>query len=55
MEVSSMAGEKNKKFTRRDFVVGSGTVLAGGALTACAPTTTLAATVADIKAEYPLQ
>ncbi len=35
--------QKTGKFSRRDFVVGSGTVLAGGALTACTPATTLAA------------
>ena len=33
---------KNKKFSRRDFVVGSGTVLAGGALTACTPANAIA-------------
>jgi protein NrfC len=50
-----MAGEKKKekKFSRRDFVVGSGTVLAGGALTAVAPKSTLAATAIDAKQEYP--
>jgi protein NrfC len=52
-----MAGEKKKeekKFSRRAFVVGSGTVLAGGALTAVAPGSTLAATAADAKQDYPL-
>jgi len=29
--------EKKKKFSRRDFVIGSGTVIAGGALAACTP------------------
>ncbi len=33
---------KNKKFSRRDFVVGSGTVLAGGALTAYTPANAIA-------------
>ncbi len=49
-----MAGEKTtvpekvqkKKFSRRDFVVGSGTVLAGGALVAVTPSATAAATAA---------
>jgi len=47
------AGPKTakKKFSRRDFVVGSGTILAGGALTACA-SATLAATTAEA-AESP--
>lgn len=51
-----MAGEKKteKKFSRRDFVVGSGTVLAGGALTVVASKSTLAATAADTKEDYPL-
>jgi protein NrfC len=40
------------KFTRRDFVVGSGTVLAGGALTACAPAAAIAASPAE-KNPYP--
>ena len=44
-----MAGEKitKKKFSRRDFVVGSGTVLAGGALAVVAPISAPAATAAD--------
>jgi protein NrfC len=44
-----------RKFSRRDFVVGSGTVLAGGALTACTSSNALAAagSPAD-KSEYPL-
>ena len=56
MEESSMAGEKKekKRFSRRDFVVGSGTVLAGGALTAVASKSAVAATAADTKQEYPL-
>ncbi len=56
MEESSMAGEKKteKKFSRRDFVVGSGTVLAGGALAVVAPKSTSAATAADAKQDYPL-
>ncbi len=41
-----------KKFTRRDFVVGSGTILAGGALTVAASKPLNAATAA--KGEYPL-
>jgi len=51
-----MAGEKKdkKKFSRRDFVVGSGTVLAGGALTAVAPAKALAATVAESKETFPI-
>jgi protein NrfC len=42
-----MAGEKKsakKRFTRRDFVVGSGTIIAGSALTAYVPPEGLAAT-----------
>jgi protein NrfC len=58
MEVSFMAGDKRtvpekaekKKFSRRDFVVGSGTALAGGALTVVAPKAAEAATGGD----YPL-
>ncbi len=42
-----------KKFSRRDFVVGSGAVLAGGTLTACTSTTALGATQAE-KNAYPL-
>ena len=53
-----MAGDKRtvpekaekKKFSRRDFVVGSGTALAGGALTVVAPKTSEAAAGED----YPL-
>jgi protein NrfC len=40
MEEPSMAVEKNtkeKNYSRRDFVIGSGTVIAGGALSVCAP------------------
>jgi protein NrfC len=51
-------GEKSgkKKFSRRDFVVGSGTVLAGGALTACTTAATLGASTAEAAAKdsYPL-
>ncbi len=36
-----------KKYSRRDFVVGSGTVLAGGALAVYKPATTLAATTPE--------
>jgi protein NrfC len=44
-----------RKVSRRDFVVGSGTVLAGGALTACASANALAATSSPIeKTNYPL-
>ena len=48
-------GKKNegKKFSRRDFVVGSGTVLASGALAAYTPAATLAATKAA-KSPYSL-
>ena len=56
MAESKMASNKNaekKKFSRRDFVVGSGTVLAGSALTACTTTTALAAAPAE-KNPYPL-
>ncbi len=42
-----------KKFSRRDFVVGGGTVLTGGALTACAPASVLSAAAAA-KTAYPL-
>jgi protein NrfC len=60
MEVSLMAGEKkivpdtgkNKKFSRRDFVVGSGTALAGGALAIVTPKAASAATAT--KESYPL-
>jgi len=49
-----LAPEKaeNKKFSRRDFVVGGGTVLAGGALAVVTPKATEAATPA--KEEYAL-
>ena len=43
---------QGKKYSRRDFVVGGGTVLAGGALAAYTPATTLAATKAA-KSPYP--
>jgi len=44
-----------KKFSRRDFVAGSGAALAGGALTAWAPASTLAATARNSqKNAYPL-
>ena len=43
----------NRKFSRRDFVVGSGTVLAGGALTACAPATALAETTSIAAEKNP--
>ncbi|HSW39086.1 MAG TPA: 4Fe-4S dicluster domain-containing protein, partial [Acidobacteriota bacterium] len=56
-----MAGEKKplteksekKTFSRRDFVKGGGTVLAGGALTAVSPATSLAA-VDTQKMSFPL-
>lgn len=51
-----MAGDKNterKKFSRRDFVVGSGTLVAGGALTAAMPEA-IAAVEKTGKSEYPL-
>ncbi len=44
---------KNKKFSRRDFVAGSGTVLAGGALAAAAGLAEKTAIGAD-KNSYPL-
>jgi len=55
MEVSFMAGykitvpekAKEKKVSRRAFVVGSGTALAGGALTVVSPNTATAATGED--------
>jgi protein NrfC len=50
---SSNKNAEKKKFSRRDFVVGSGTVLAGGALTAYTSTTALAAAPAE-KNQYPL-
>lgn len=56
MAGSNKASNKNpekKKFSRRDFVVGSGTVLAGGALAASTPAASLAATQAE-KDSYPL-
>jgi protein NrfC len=55
-EVSSMAGDKKKeekKFSRRDFVRGSGTAIAGGALTVLA-TTAPAAIAAEEAKSYPL-
>ncbi len=44
-----MAREKRekKKFSRRDFVVGGGSILAGGALTVVAPQAALSATAAS--------
>jgi protein NrfC len=56
----SMAGSEKdlneeagkKKFSRRDFVVGGGTVLAGGAWSACASAT--AAAIETTKDRYPL-
>ena len=50
-----MAGDKKtekKKFSRRDFVAGGGTILAGGALAVAAPEA-LAAAQAD-ESKYPL-
>jgi protein NrfC len=44
---------KSKKFSRRDFVVGSGTVLAGGALTACTPAGALAEPAAAAAEKNP--
>ena len=52
-KTDSKKNTEKKKFSRRDFVVGSGTVLAGGALTACTSTTALGATQAA-KNPYPL-
>jgi protein NrfC len=54
-EVPSMAGDNKidkKKFSRRDFVLGSGTALAGGALTAVTAATPAAASKAK-KLDYP--
>jgi protein NrfC len=50
-----MAGDKSekKKFSRRDFVVGGGTLVAGGALTVAAPDA-LAVAAETGKSEYPL-
>jgi protein NrfC len=44
--------ERTKKFSRRAFVVGSGTALAGGALTAVTPSRALGSSPAA-KSEYP--
>ncbi len=44
---------KSKKYSRRDFVVGGGTALAGGALVAVTPKATTAAAAAK-ENEYPL-
>jgi protein NrfC len=61
MEESFMAGEKKnlpekaekKKFSRRDFVLGSGTAIAGGALAVVTPSAATAATAAKA-GDYPL-
>jgi protein NrfC len=61
MEVLPMAGGRKteiekaqgKKYSRRDFVIGSGTVLAGGALTTYSPKTASGA-VETTKQTYPL-
>jgi protein NrfC len=45
---------KTKKFSRRDFVVGGGTVLAGGALTACTPAMAETTAIAAEKNPYAL-
>jgi protein NrfC len=45
---------EKKKFSRRDFVVGSGKIIAGGALTAAAPGALAAAAAKTGKSEYPL-
>jgi protein NrfC len=44
--------KEGKKYSRRDFVVGGGTVLAGGALAAYVPPTALAATKAAKSPNY---
>jgi len=49
---AKMRKNEGKKYSRRDFVAGGGAVLAGGALAAYAPATTLAATKA-VKSPYP--
>jgi protein NrfC len=68
MEVSFMAVDRkivpnkaerekqtSKKYTRRDFVVGSGVVIAGGALSAVSSASAATATTATAeKTEYPL-
>lgn len=51
--VKQAEAEKNRKFSRRDFVVGGGTVLAGGALAVSTPATTLASTKAA-RSPFPL-
>jgi protein NrfC len=43
-----------KRVTRRDFVVGSGTIIAGGALTACAPAVVAKTSARKEKSAYPL-
>ena len=51
-----MAGEKKykrKKYSRRDFVVGSGSALAGGAMVAYAPAKALAAASAEPAEKNP--
>jgi protein NrfC len=44
---------QGKRYSRRDFVIGSGTILAGGALTACSPDT-LSAAAESTNESYPL-
>jgi protein NrfC len=45
---------EKKKVSRREFVVGSGTIIAGGALTVAAPEALTAAAAKTAKREYPL-
>jgi protein NrfC len=46
--------DKSKKYSRRDFVVGSGVAIAGGALGVATPAKPAAAASAPAKADYPL-
>ena len=48
--MSELKKNKGKDISRRDFVVGSGAVIAGGALGAVAPSTAIASTA---KVDYP--
>jgi protein NrfC len=51
---SAAAKSGKKRFSRRDFVVGSGAAIAGGALTACTPAEVVAKAAKTEKATYPL-
>jgi protein NrfC len=50
--VADKTGKKN--FSRRDFVVGSGAAIAGGALTVCTPAEAVAKAAKTEKGAYPL-